>query len=159
MDLPQHILAGGMILALLFVGAPQEATEKKIVESLFPSSDQVQRGLIAEVWVTAYSSTPEETWGDPFITASGERVRDGIIATNFLPFGTEVQMPDLFGDKIFVVKDRMAKRKTNFVDIWMPSKQEAINFGIHQARIIVLDSDIAKNGLSHPYELPEFALQ
>lgn len=159
MDLPQHILAGGMILILLFVGAPQETTEKLVAGDIFSSSNQVQVGLIAEAWVTAYSSTPEETWGDPFITASGERVRDGIIAANFLPFGTKVQMPELFGDKIFTVKDRMARRKTNFVDIWMPSKQEAINFGIHQARIIVLDSEIAESGLSYPYEPPEFALQ
>ena len=93
---------------------------------------------LTDVWITAYSSTPEETDDTPFITASGERVRDGIVAANFLPFGTEVRIPELFGDKVFVVKDRMHRRKTTFVDIWMPSKQLAIEFGIHQTEIEVL---------------------
>ena len=93
---------------------------------------------LTDIWITAYSSTPEETDDTPFITASGERVRDGIIAANFLPFGTEVRIPELFGDRVFVVKDRMHRRKTNFVDIWMPSKQLAIEFGIHQTEIEVL---------------------
>ena len=100
-------------------------------------SSDIFRTLI-DIWITAYSSTPEETDDTPFITASGERVRDGIIAANFLPFGTEVRIPELFGDKVFVVKDRMHRRKTNFVDIWMPSKQLAIEFGIHQTDIEVL---------------------
>ena len=93
---------------------------------------------LTDIWITAYSSTPEETDDTPFITASGERVRDGIIAANFLPFGTEVRIPELFGDKVFVVKDRMHHRKTNFVDIWMPSKYLAQEFGIHQTSIEIL---------------------
>ena len=100
-------------------------------------SSDISRTL-TNIWITAYSSTPEETDDTPFITASGERVRDGIVAANFLPFGTEVRIPELFGDKVFVVKDRMHRRKTNFVDIWMPSKQLAKEFGIHQTDIEVL---------------------
>ncbi len=91
------------------------------------------------VWVTAYSSTPEETDDTPFITASMTEVRDGIIAANFLPFGTKVLIPELFGDKIFVVEDRMHQRKKNFVDIWMDSKQDALNFGIARAEIVILN--------------------
>lgn len=91
-----------------------------------------------EVWLTAYSSTPEETDDTPFITATGNRVRDGIVATNFLPFGTRVQIPEVFGDKIFVVDDRMHPRKVDFMDIWMPTKQDALNFGIRRAKIVVL---------------------
>lgn len=91
------------------------------------------------VWVTAYSSTPEETDDTPFITAKGTFVRDGIIAANFLPFGTKVQIPSLFGDKIFVVEDRMHRRKTNNVDVWMPTKADALRFGAHRAEIAVLN--------------------
>jgi len=91
------------------------------------------------VWVTAYSSTPEETDDTPFITAKGTPVRRGIVATNLFPFGTLLKIPALFGDEIFVVEDRMHIRKENFVDIWMPSKEEAINFGIHYAQILVLN--------------------
>lgn len=91
-----------------------------------------------KVWLTAYSSTPEETDDTPFITASMTKVRDGIVAANFLPFGTKIMIPDIFGDKVFVVEDRMHTRKTNFVDIWMPTKQDAIEFGISRAEIVVL---------------------
>ncbi|MBI2674482.1 MAG: 3D domain-containing protein, partial [Candidatus Yanofskybacteria bacterium] len=61
------------------------------------------------VMASAYSSTPDQTDDTPFITAWGTQVRDGIIAANFLPFGTLVKMPDLYGDKIFTVEDRMNK--------------------------------------------------
>lgn len=91
-----------------------------------------------DVIVTAYSSTPEETDSTPFITASGKLVREGIIATNILPMGTKVRIPELFGNKIFVVEDRMHPRKKYVVDIWFPTKKEAINFGAKRAFIEVL---------------------
>lgn len=100
------------------------------------STFQVDQTL--DLWLTAYSSTPEETDDTPFITASGTTVRDGIVATNLLPFGTKVQIPEYFGDKVFVVEDRMHARKTNNLDIWMGSKQEALKFGVSYATILVL---------------------
>ncbi|KKU90829.1 MAG: hypothetical protein UY23_C0006G0038 [Candidatus Jorgensenbacteria bacterium GW2011_GWA1_48_11] len=99
----------------------------------------VVQSVTVKVWVTAYSSTPEETDDTPFITASGKRVRDGIAAANFLPFGTRIQIPELFGDKTFVIEDRMSKRKSNFVDIWMPTKNKAKFFGINEAEVVILD--------------------
>lgn len=92
-----------------------------------------------QAWITAYSSTPDQTDDTPFITASGKNVRDGIIATNHLKFGTRVQIPELFGDKVFVVEDRMHPRKQGFVDVWMPTREEAMRFGIAHADIVVLD--------------------
>jgi 3D (Asp-Asp-Asp) domain-containing protein len=81
--------------------------------------------------VTGYSSTEEETDETPFITASGKFVEDGIVANNFLPFGTKIKIPELFGDKIFVVEDRMKKDKLKFhFDIWFDKKEKAKNFGI-----------------------------
>ncbi len=91
-----------------------------------------------EVWVTAYASVPQETDDTPFITASNKHVADGFIAANFLPFGTKVQIPSLFGDKIFTVEDRMARRMVGYVDIWMPTVSAAKDFGIHKAQIVVL---------------------
>jgi len=91
------------------------------------------------VWVTAYSSTPEETDDTPFVTASGKQVRDGIVATNLFPFGTLVTIPELFGDRIFTVEDRMHRRKQNFLDVWMPTKDSALSFGIQCASISVLN--------------------
>jgi len=84
-----------------------------------------------KVLVTAYSSTPEETDDTPFVTASNSIVRSGIIANNALPFGTRVRLPEIFGDKIFEVEDRMHSRKSDSqVDVWFPSKEEALHFGI-----------------------------
>ena len=86
-----------------------------------------------KIWVaiTAYSSTPLETDSDPFITASGAWVEDGVVAANFLPFGTKIRIPELYGDKVFIVKDRMNSRKKHQVDIWFSSRKLAIKFGAH----------------------------
>ena len=94
-----------------------------------------------QVKVTAYSSAPEETDDTPFITASGKYVSDGIIANNMLPFGTRVRIPDLYGDKVFTVEDRMNKKKSDYhIDIWMPSKPLAVNFGVKTAEIEILEN-------------------
>jgi 3D (Asp-Asp-Asp) domain-containing protein len=89
--------------------------------------------------ITAYSSTPDQTDDTPFITASNTWVRKGIVANNFYPFGTKIRIPKFFGDKVFVVEDRMHWRKSNYhIDIWFPSRQEAINFGITKAYVEIL---------------------
>lgn len=94
-----------------------------------------------KVVITAYSSTPDQTDEDPFITASGKYVRDGIIANNMLPFGTKVRIPELFGDKVFVVEDRMNRRKSDYhFDIWMEDRPLAVNFGVKNAEIEVLEN-------------------
>lgn len=90
------------------------------------------------VVITAYSSTPGETDDTPFITASGSTVRDGIVAANFLPFGTEIKIPKLFGNKMFVVEDRMSPKKGYHIDIWFPSRPEALEFGAHLTYIEVV---------------------
>jgi 3D (Asp-Asp-Asp) domain-containing protein len=90
------------------------------------------------VSVSAYSSTPDQTDDSPFITARNTYVRDGIVATNFLPFGTAIKIPAVYGDKIFIVEDRMNKRYTTNVDIWMPDRQAALQFGRKNLVIEVL---------------------
>jgi 3D (Asp-Asp-Asp) domain-containing protein len=90
--------------------------------------------------VTAYSSTPDQTDNTPFITAWGTYVRDGIVAANFLPFGTKIKIPELFGDKIFIVEDRMNKRYWHRIDVWFPEKQDAIEFGIKITKIQIIGS-------------------
>ena len=82
------------------------------------------------VTVTAYSSTPDQTDNTPFITANGTYVYDGLIACNFLPFHTKVKFPEIYGDKIFTVEDRMASWNSHKMDIWMPTRQAALQFGV-----------------------------
>lgn len=88
--------------------------------------------------VTAYSSTPDQTDDTPFITASNTYVRDGIVAANFARFRTKIRFPTLYGDKIFVVEDRMNKRYPHRVDIWMQTRQEAKQFGIKTVQVEIV---------------------
>ena len=90
---------------------------------------------------TAYSSTPQQTDNDPFITAAGTYVRDGTIANNLLPFGTKIRIPELYGDKVFIVEDRMSSKKGYYhIDIWFPSYWEAKDFGAKITYVEILES-------------------
>lgn len=109
--------------------------------SLLPSSQLPEPKVVktVKIIVTAYSSTHFQTDDTPTITAAGTQVRDGIIANNLLPFGTRVRMPDLYGDKIFVVEDRMNRKKGYYhFDIWFSSYAEAKNFGAQNTYLEVL---------------------
>ena len=91
--------------------------------------------------ITAYSSTPGETDNDPFITASGSKVKDGVVANNLLPFGTKIRIPELYGDRVFTVQDRMNWRKSYYhIDIWFSSYNQAKKFGAKSAYIEILES-------------------
>ena len=78
---------------------------------------------------TGYSSEVWQTDSTPFTTASNTHVRDGVIAANFLPFDTLVRIPELYGNKIFIVEDRMNSRYWYNIDIWFEDTQLARDFG------------------------------
>lgn len=88
---------------------------------------------------TAYSSTPDQTDDTPFITANGKYVYDGLVAANFLPFGAKLRLPEICGDKIFTVDDRMNARYKQRIDVWMKSRQEAKNFGAKIVSVEILE--------------------
>ena len=115
-----------------------EAKQEPIIYKPLPNIVNRPPKQILDLTVTAYSSTPGETDGDPFTTASGMRVADDIIAANFLPFGTKVKFPEYSGDKIYTVQDRMSSRYWERADIWFPSYQEARQFGVKYLTIEVL---------------------
>lgn len=105
-----------------------------------PSNPEPQVAQKIKVVITAYSSSPWETDGNPYITAAGTWVREGIVANNLLPFGTKIKIPEIYGDKIFVVEDRMHWKKGYYhVDIWFASYGEAKNFGAKRTYIEVLE--------------------
>ncbi len=91
--------------------------------------------------LTAYNSEPGQTDDTPCITASGydlcEANEENIVAANFLPLGTKVRIPELFGDRVFTVEDRMNARYTFKMDIWMKQKSDARAFGLKTATIEV----------------------
>lgn len=88
--------------------------------------------LTYKVDMTAYNSEVGQTDADPFTAADGTTTYDGMIAVNFLPFGTKVRIPELFGDKVFTVHDRMNRRYWYRVDVWMKDKSAAKKFGLHK---------------------------
>lgn len=104
----------------------------KVLASMIPS--RVEETFTGEI--SAYASLDPKAEegecfsGDPSITASGEKVRRGIVAANFLPFGTKIRIPEYFGNEIFVVKDRMASSYGwGNIDIWMRDQEDAMEFG------------------------------
>ena len=103
--------------------------------SRLPISASRKAHKTVKVTITAYSSTVDQCDGDPFITANGTHVRDGIVAANFLPFGTKVKIPELYGEKIFTVEDRMNARYYYKIDIWMPTREQAKQFGVKYVEV------------------------
>lgn len=107
---------------------------------------------------TAYNSEVAQTNDQPCITANGFNVcNHGIedtVAANFLPFGTMIRIPELFGDRIFIVRDRMNRRYPDRVDIWMLHKSDAIQFGIRHSYIEIIEII----DLTEPYTKTERSL-
>lgn len=101
-------------------------------------STSARAGTVMYVTSTGYSSTPDQTDDSPFVTANGTWVYDGVIAANFLPFKTKVKIPELYGDKMFTVEDKMNRRYPNRMDIWFPDRESAIQFGKRRVKIEII---------------------
>lgn len=98
---------------------------------------KVARNL--QITATAYSSTPDQTDDSPFLTASGTYTRHGVVASNYFKIGTKLRFPELYGDQIFVVEDRMNERYHRRLDIWMPTREAAKQFGVAWLKIEVIE--------------------
>lgn len=110
---------------------------KEEIEKQKQRIDRIYQGKI-EVIATAYTSSKEECDSDPYISASGQRVFWGMIATDKkFRFGTKFYIP--FFQKTFIALDRGGKIKGNRIDIWMPTKTEAMKFGIKKLVCYILD--------------------
>ncbi len=94
---------------------------------------------------SAYASSPYQTDATPCTTAAGTTVRPGIVATNFLPIGTIV---DINGHR-FIVEDRMNSRYAGyFMDIWFPSTSQAREFGRRKLVVTILSYGEAGQALA-----------
>lgn len=136
-EINKKFVSGFMVIGLLWNSSTMPfliEIEKEISKLIVPITK-------IEVVATAYSSTPEQTDSTPFITASNKEVYDGLIATNFLAFGTKIRIPEIFGDKIFTVDDRMHRRfnKSKRIDVWFPTLLAAKKFGVKSLQIEVLN--------------------
>lgn len=132
------VIAGAILLEIIIPKTAEAETflnQAPINVSYFAVTKKIK------MVVTAYSSTPEQTDDTPFITASNTHVRDGIVANNMLPFGSKIRIPELYGDKVFIVEDRMHQRKGKYhLDIWFPEYSQAKNFGAKITYIEILES-------------------
>jgi 3D (Asp-Asp-Asp) domain-containing protein len=97
------------------------------------------------VTMTAYSSEALQTDSTPSVTSTGETVRPGIVAVSrdllatALPYGTKLRVVEIKQDPracggwdpgvILEVQDTMHRRKRNQVDLWVPSREEALQWG------------------------------
>ncbi len=103
-----------------------------------PVYDGVLRpGVVLGITTTAYSSTPDQTDGSPFITASGSMVHPGVVAaTRMIPLGTKVKIDGV----VYTVEDRMNARfgMRGRIDIWKHSVQEAREYGVQRKTVEIV---------------------
>jgi len=96
-----------------------------------------------KIMVSAYNSLVGQTDSTPCLAARGynlcEANEENVIAANFLPMGTKVRFPELFGDKEFTVVDRMNARYYHKADFWMRDYNHAIQFGTKYTTIEVYE--------------------
>lgn len=118
------------LLISTYVFSPSMAEIEPIIDKkAFLNNIPIKKTMILNI--TGYSSSYDETDDTPWITAYNTLVREGVVASNILPFGTKLKIPSLFGDKIFIVEDKMNPRYNEHLDIWFPTKWQAKEFGIH----------------------------
>jgi 3D (Asp-Asp-Asp) domain-containing protein len=99
------------------------------------------------VIATAYTPRPEETDSTPWLTAAGTKTREGVIAANWLPFGTKVKIDD----EIYTVEDRMHSRFTaafpQRIDIVFMSLEKARKFGKQKIEIEIMPAQTNPLGI------------
>ena len=123
------------ILFLLVLGVFVPNTTNYVIKVQTPhTEDSGDPESTVQGIITAYTSSVEETDDTPFITASNETVRDGIVANNCLPFGTEV----VIDGKVYEVQDRMNSRYgCEWFDIWMTEKAAALEWGVRDRHVVI----------------------
>ena len=84
--------------------------------------------------VTAYSSTLGQTDSTPHLTAHQTLVDEQTIACpRYLSFHTKV----VIQGQIYECLDRMNIKYPDRFDVWFPTKQQAVDFGIQELTVII----------------------
>ena len=131
--------------SLVNLTKPDSSTTPAIsAPTIVPKLEKIEKVISTSIHtLTAYNSEVGQTDDSPCTTATGFNVCDhgqeDTIAANFLKFGTRVRIPELFGDKVFVVRDRMHPKNNQKVDVWMKNRADAMKFGVKVAKIEVLE--------------------
>ena len=136
----RDVLASESLIDAVF----EENTEEiASIEEILANNIEYTTSYTFETTMTAYNSEVGQCDDTPCITANGFNVCEhGIedtVATNGLKFGTKIRIPNLFGDRVFIVRDRMNRRYSTRIDVWMLRKIDAKTFGKQYAVIEVLE--------------------
>ena len=85
---------------------------------------------------SAYTSAPNEGGAYAY---NGQRLRDGMVAADLklYPIGTQIFIPKL--NKVFTVTDTGSAIRNQRLDIWMNSKQKALNWGVQTLDVYILN--------------------
>ena len=85
---------------------------------------------------TAYTSAPNEGGAYAY---NGQKLRDGMVAADLklYPIGTKIFIPKL--NKVFTVTDTGSAIRNQRLDIWMNSKQKALNWGVQNLEVYILN--------------------
>lgn len=116
---------------------------KPVFESALPQNADREVTSKKKFLITAYNSEVAQCDSTPCITANGfnvcEHDIEDTVATNMFKFGTKIKIPELFGDRVFIVRDRMNPRYKDRIDVWMKKKTHAKMLGIKYAEVEVLN--------------------
>ncbi|WP_425148057.1 hypothetical protein [Deinococcus sp.] len=149
--LPSSALAARAVKSALAPTPSAAALRAQGVQQASAASAARSTGRSAVIRATAYTSSVAETDSTPFITATGTRVRPGVVALSGdllrrFPYGTRLMIEDLGGtysaflkDRVFVVEDTMNPRISGTLDIWMGNSYQANTWGVRNIRITALN--------------------
>ena len=112
------------------VAVPEEETKRELALAHFASDGQM-RNLPDGKFVinaSAYTAAADECGKSDGITASGLKVRENetLACPAQFPFGTKIQIE---GMGTYVCEDRGGAIKSNHIDIYMKTKNQAFSFG------------------------------
>ena len=145
----RRALAALSLLALVSLACASARSE--VGSAPPPGADPDAESL--EVTATAYNSVPGQTWGDPALTAWGDRLEPGMRALAVsrdlialgLDHGAEVRIEGMPGT--WRVLDKLHRRWTRRIDLYMGEDvQAAREFGKRQVRIYWVRDAAAHGG-------------
>ena len=133
-----------IFLTFFFTVLDDRATKRTVAlsQQISALSMEIQKIKPVKVTVTAYSPENRQTDDTPTITAFSTKVKPWTIAVSRDLFnagwvaGKKVYIE---GVGVFVVNDLMHKRKSNHVDIFFWTRDQAIEFGVKKSRAILLE--------------------
>ena len=124
-----------LYLLPMFLEPKIEPIEKQALQFFYEFKDP------KEVTTYAYTASIEECDDDPTITASGCDIYIGVVAVSHdlhktWGFGTKLYIN---GVGMRIVEDLMNRRHKKSIDIYIPEKEDAIEYGKKKTIVYVLE--------------------